>query len=244
MKSNKRVKRQMRPGCLFSIVIIALGAIILFLTPLFNVNKITVEGNGRLSRETILNASEIKVGQNIFRMSTSSAQKKIESLQYIEEAMVRRKFPNEISIVVKEGIVSAYIAHEKNLLGVNMKGETVCYISKGARESGAPVVEGLTVTKKVMGEVVEVSEKDRFELMLRMMKTLDEKGILTSMTQINLKNKNDIILMYMDKLKIEFGDTERYERKFDEIEGMLEKKMDVGKINLYGERPTYKPTMD
>lgn len=68
----------------------------------FNTNSLEVKGHQRLSKEEVIEQSQIYSGQNILSVNLSQARKKLLSHAWISEAEVRREFPNCIYISIKE----------------------------------------------------------------------------------------------------------------------------------------------
>ncbi len=86
-----------------SIFILLIGATILFLlSPIFNVKQIDVEGIQRLSKEEIINLSQIQLNENTFKIRESEVIERIKNNTYIENVIIDRELPSIIKITVKE----------------------------------------------------------------------------------------------------------------------------------------------
>lgn len=68
----------------------------------FNIDKITVDGNVKLTYNEIVDVSGIKTGENIFDYNTSKARKAVMSLSYVDSVEIVRDYPSEVYIYVKE----------------------------------------------------------------------------------------------------------------------------------------------
>ena len=76
--------------CFVLICAAIVGALVLF----FKVDTISVSGNDRYSRETILAASGVSEGDNLFLLNKYDAAAKItEALPYVESVRLSRKLP-------------------------------------------------------------------------------------------------------------------------------------------------------
>ena len=71
-------------------------------SPMFNIESIVVNGNSKISSETIVSLSGLSLDQNIFRFSIGNIKEAIKQNAYIDTVEVYRKFPNKIEIDVKE----------------------------------------------------------------------------------------------------------------------------------------------
>ena len=76
---NKKLRLIIRCTCIF--IFLAVLIVFLMVSPMFNIEKIVVEGNSILSTEKIISLSEIKEGNNIFRFNRFKASDKIKELK-------------------------------------------------------------------------------------------------------------------------------------------------------------------
>lgn len=243
---RKKKKRTVRGGCLISVVAVVLAFVLIFLTPVFNVKKIEVEGNDSVKKSQIIATSGIDVGKNIFAQNMGKAKKKVSEIAYIESAKVKRQLPSTVKIEVKEGTVGAYIQWDKKLVGINESGQTLCIVSKVSASKKAPVVKGLTITGECrVGERISVKETVRFETLMKFMKTFKERNLTEDITVFDITRTEYISMMHRDKLKIEFGSTADYEHKFSFIEALTDSMgKDVeGELNMVSENYTYGHTV-
>ncbi len=246
-RKRKKQRTRIRPGCLISVLLIAAAAAVLLLTPPFNINKIEVTGNEKVSTEVILNASGITTSMNIFRADVKTAAKNIRAQQFVEDVKVSRILPSTIKIKVTEGNVAAYINYEDNLVGISLEGKTLCFIDAASREAGKPVIYSLSVEKSAIGEYVEVSEKRKLESALRLLRSFDEMGILEKITAISMNTMDNIAFRYTDNLKIEFGSTDDYDYKLEWLAEIIESLGDnpQGLVNMQNpENITYRQSIE
>lgn len=244
-RRKRKVKRKMRRGCfvsLISAVLVILSAIILFLTPIFNVEKITVTGNSRVNTQVVMKLSGIETGDNIFSVNSGKAKKKLSSLQYVEKVKIVKKYPDKIEIRITEGTVAAYIRSGEKIVGINNQGQVLCNISATGAENLVPVVKGLTVTESNMGKMAEAEDKESFEILLKFLKTFKEKGLSEKLTHFDITDEDYIVFRFEDKLKVEFGDVTHYENKFDYLIAFLEGAAETpqGIVNMVSENYTFR----
>lgn len=245
-RTKKKVKRRIRPGCMVSVVILLLSWIILFLTPVFNVNRVIVEGNTTVKTETILAASGVRAGQNLFRSNLGRAKSEISKLNYIEDVSVKRVFPDKIKITVEEGSVAAYFKVDKSYVGINKQGKVLCSLNEADITKPAPRVRGISVLKSQVGQAIEVKETARFDVLLKFLKTFETEGMREEITDFDITDSDYIVFRHRDKLKVEFGDEKNFDHKFSFLKGLLnEMGQDVeGELNMISENYTYSHTVD
>ena len=84
------------------LIIIAGTIAYAFVSPIFNIQSVVVDGNEKVNASTIISLSGLRVGENIFRTSKKDIQEKIKENSYIEEIKVKRELPGTIHISIKE----------------------------------------------------------------------------------------------------------------------------------------------
>ena len=102
----RRRKKRKKNYILYYIILflfIIVAGIILSLTVFFNIETIDVEGTSKYTAEEIVAKSGLQTGDNLFRISTGDASKRIISeLEYIDNVEIRRSFPNKLTITITE----------------------------------------------------------------------------------------------------------------------------------------------
>ena len=93
------------------IALLMLAAIIYvyFFSGNFSVNKITILGQSSFPKDKILALANIDMKKNIYLINTNQIKKNLEKDNYIKSAIVKRKFPREITILIHERIPVASI---------------------------------------------------------------------------------------------------------------------------------------
>lgn len=83
---------------------------LLLKNPDYNVRELSVETDGVLAREVVLEAADVHKGSNIFLVNLTRAKARVEALPLVEKAQVSRQMPNRISIQINERKPVAWIA--------------------------------------------------------------------------------------------------------------------------------------
>lgn len=110
--------------------------------PEFAIETIEVGGVNRATRDSIVRLSGIAKGQNIFALKTDEAAKTIEAHPWVAKAVIKRKLPRGIEIVVEEHEPAVIVALG-HLYYANHEGEIVKRYTPGEREH-FPVITGLS----------------------------------------------------------------------------------------------------
>ncbi len=248
MAKKKRRKIKVRPGCLISVFILAVSAVVLFLTPIFDIDDIEITGNERISKAEIMIASGIRENKNIFAINKAQAKKKIMALGYIEEVKIERKLPHRVTIEVKEGTVAAYLDFGDLYAGINKDGQTLCNMSKASPVKNAPVVLGIGVKKADVGKSIVLNDgrRDEYEVLVKLMETFDSLALTENITEIDITSKENIMFRYKGNLKVELGGLNDYDLKFSYIMSMLSElgAEPTGVINMQSENYVYRNTIE
>lgn len=113
-KQRRRRRIIFRSTLLFIIVIAAISAI-LFLTPVFNIRNLNIEGNNRVTMETLISQLPDVKGENLFKVSDDYISRRLSGIAYIQDVEVNKKyFPAEVSVIITEKIPCAYVESAGN----------------------------------------------------------------------------------------------------------------------------------
>ncbi|NLY86483.1 MAG: FtsQ-type POTRA domain-containing protein [Tissierellia bacterium] len=207
MRKISRVERKKRRRRLyFRIFLLALSicfVIILVLnTDLFVINNIEVIGNDKLSKENIVLGSSIKVGDNIFKISTKEGENNLKSLAYIKDVKIKRKLPKEILIEVVERKELLQIKNISSLALVDEEGYILDL--KSHEDENLPLINGLNIDNKKIGENINVTED--MKLNFEFIKEGHALGLLQKMKEVDMADNDNINIELNNGILIAFGD--------------------------------------
>lgn len=107
----------------------------------FKAKSLTITGNHSFSDNQIISQTGLKNGVNIFSVNLSLIHKRLLAHPWIEEVIISRKLPDEITIRIKEHKAAAIVDLGRRFL-INNKGKIFKEFS--AEDSGIlPVISGL-----------------------------------------------------------------------------------------------------
>lgn len=107
----------------------------------FNTKNLEVKGHQRLSKEDVIELSQIHLEQNILSINLSQARKRLLLHPWISEADVRRELPNGIYVKINEHQPLAILNLGRKFI-INVHG-TVFKEWKPSDPSNLPVIDGL-----------------------------------------------------------------------------------------------------
>jgi cell division septal protein FtsQ len=146
-----------------------------FENPDYQLKTIEFQTDGTLQREQILNAADLREGENIFRVNLGRVHDLIQQLPQTDEVQIMRKLPSEIDIRVVERKPIAWITSEKEISDPFASDSAFLVDARGVlmKEKkllpeylGLPVILGCSSESLEVGKVVESSEaKTALELL-------------------------------------------------------------------------------
>lgn len=191
-------------------IIVLIVLIILANTVLFNCASITVTGNSRYTEQEIADISGLKIGENLLRVNTSSAKNKIVSgLVYIDDAQVKKSFPTQIKITVKEA-EKQYLVTDSGVTAAISQGGKI--IEHGASD-GLPVVKGYDAETMELGAWLKSKTSGKSEIPDKVFRAADKTG-LRDITLIDMTDKFDVKVTVEDRVVLELGMADEVEQKF------------------------------
>ncbi len=207
-RDSKRTRRRKKnlPMYVFLILVLVLGiGILLSVTLLFNIDKITVNGDVDYSAETVIKASGVKEGDNLVRLDAKKAEKNIlSSMVYIEEADVQKKYPDTLVIDLKKSVPFAAVEHEGKYILVSAKGKILDSVSEPGE--GVMIVKGLEPSETRPGQYLASSNEQKTEIFTELFEKLSEESDFDA-TLIDMTDIYSMIINYEDRIKFELGNS-------------------------------------
>lgn len=219
-KSSKIQKKQRRfrivLNSLLILTIVIILMVVLLNSEFFNISKIKVQGNEKISKEKIIYTSLINPGENIFRVSTKDAEDSILELPYIKTVEIKRHLPKGIDIKVVEREEKLLVKNISFYYVIDDEGYILSQMD--TNKEVLPVVFGLKTDKIDIGDNFFLNlGLEEFEDFI---KESEKLQILNLMDEIIIENEEDVNISLNDGIDIAFGrlDNVKYKlRLIDEI---------------------------
>ncbi len=191
------------------LILLSLG-IIYSLNTIFAVKEVYAKSNLKYDSQSIIYASGVKAGDNLCFLNSNETEKRIcQSLPYIESAIVKKSFPNKVSIEVKLTQPSFILVSEEKyfLVGENNKLLEEC--SQDIPEFVSVVGLKFSVSEERVITYEDSSLKEKVELINGLFK---EKGLIL-IKSIDVTDNNNLIVNYDNRISVHFGNEEDIEYK-------------------------------
>ncbi len=249
MKNQRRMEVQKRKRVFKRMVglflLFVLCAVIASFTPYFNIKKVNVTGNSRVSVQEIETASGITEGSNIFRVKLSSVRKKLEKISYVHSVRVKREFPNQISIEIEESQPVAAASYMGNYILIDMYGKTLEQETPQNLENLPEIVNliGLEIKNFELGEKIIVKNERNLQIVLESLTELVHNSLIGNTNEIDLSQDDGVVFRMNDrKLSVLMGDATDLPYRVKFLKEILDKLGGTprGVIDFTVKDPTYR----
>lgn len=96
----------------------------------FVVSRVDVMGEGRLNEQDVLKAVNVRPGDYFFGVDLKEAQRRTESLPWVDRAVIRRLWPDRIVVQLVENQPYAVWQNEGKLALINKEGVVIAAVSQ------------------------------------------------------------------------------------------------------------------
>lgn len=247
-KAKKRKIKWKNVAIVFTPVIFAIIFIFLYC---YNfgapIEKINIQNTGvEYSEEEILEKSGIKIGDSLFKVRKSRVKENIVTgLPYIKDAEINLNYPDTVSISVKPTAEKYVITGQSAWHVIDKDGKVLEFEKVKIRESMYRI-DGFDEQHFPLGQQYEPQGDNiiRYELMEKMVEGLEKDGTVKTAV-INLKDLENVYLIYDGRIAIYFGDCEKIEKRVKNACSILQRDVgekDTGYIDAaYNTKAYFKP---
>ncbi|MGC8660248.1 MAG: cell division protein FtsQ/DivIB [Desulfomonilaceae bacterium] len=181
--------------CLDLLLACLMGYLVVARTSYFNLSKVDVFGNHRLSKEEVIAFSNVKKGENLLNIDLEAITTKLRQHPWIREDSVYRRFPGQLVIEIDERIPRAILASDR-LYYVDESGKIFTRVSPGD-PIDLPLFTGLRPA-----DLRQKSEQAQESLLLALKLTdlMDRPE-----SQLNIRNVREINLSQEDGLTLKMN---------------------------------------
>jgi len=204
-----------------TIVIISIMSGFILSLPVWQISSVKVAGINYLPEAKMISTAKIPQGENIFLIDLDEVRARFSNMIQIKEIKIKRKLPSTIVIEIKERAPYAIVVIGGTTSLVDEDG----YVIAGKSLSSSiykldiskyPVIRG--VNKKNLEKGMRLDQNDR-EFVRTALEMLS-KFIDISAIQIEVGDREDIVIYIEDILKVKIGAPSDIERKIKIIKAM------------------------
>lgn len=222
LERRKKRRRNKIIGYTVVIILIIAAAIALSLTVFFKIQSINVTGDDIYNAETIVAASGLNVGENMFKSSKKDISNKLEtSLPYIESVHVKRSPTGNVTLAITAAKAELAIDCGEGYILLNKNGKVLEDGVVSINEDVATVTASAIVTATPGDFIVFENEQDTQTL--KDIKSIIDSKQIEKITDINITQNSSVVLTYDMRITLEVGMVSTLEQKIDFIKATLDK---------------------
>lgn len=245
MARQRRHNRRRKAGgrfrglylCLCALLV--LGALFLACVVFFRVQIIQVEGQNRYTQEEIVQASGMKVGDDMLFLDQYRIQRQIRSqLPYVESVRLQRVFPDRVVITVAECHPAAALEEGESWWLVNSSGKLLESVSQPP--DGCPVIDGITLLTPEAGirALVSEDEQTRWNCALALLTALENREQLSHISRLScaagiltVRYSEAYTLLFPSTIKYASVDVDQFTHFLAVLDEVLDR-LDEGEADL------------
>ncbi len=230
-KRQKEIrKRRARTVCVLLLILLLITGAVLSVTVLFPIKTINASGSKIYTPAEIIDASDIKIGENLIIVSEKEVLKSLKSkLPYIEAVEIERSLPDTLKLKVSDAKEYACYKYGNKFFTVSKSGWVLNSYEK------QPKNITLIISDKVkckIGSQCEFLDDSLLELCKEITANLKKYNL--TVEYVDITDKMAIEAKVSGRFIVNFGSSKDFEPKVKHLVAMMEKigKNDKGKINL------------
>lgn len=200
------------------------ASILFLLSPVFNISKIEVENNSKITVEAYISLSQIQLEENIFKINKNKVIKNIKQNPYVEEVKVIRKLPDVIQLQIVERKATFAIEYASSYIYINNQGY-ILEIAETNKEN-LPIIRSIQTSEEQLkvGNRLEGEDLEKLGSVLKIVEVASGVSIAQYITYIDIANKHNYVLRLEEKKKtIYLGDASNLSNKMLYSKAIIEK---------------------
>lgn len=230
-KKKKNIKKKKTIASFLLIIILIIVLMLILFSKWFNIKKITVKNNLKVSTEEIINNSELTTDSNIFKSLKSKIKSGIKRNPYIEDVKITKKINGEVILEVEERTPTFILQIENGYAYINNQG----YILEISEQPlNLQSIRGFETTEIIPGQRLCVKDLQKLDIINQIMEAAKSNKLIDIITSIDIADETNFILEIPSENKtVSFGDKTNINEKILWIAEVLKLQKDIpGEIFL------------
>ncbi len=232
---RRRVQRIRAAVILFITAVIMV--ILVFMTPIFNIERITLYGNNIVTKDTIESKIGYLIGRNLFSTGSGKVRDMLLEIPQIDDVSVSKKiFPPSIELTISESAPAAYMLSSNKVVVINSDMKVIDD-SGVFKTDTIPSVSGISIQSYEVNRQIASDSAEKDEILKTMLRSFEATGILGKVTYISLDDLTEIKFNYDNRLECTCGSQLELDRKIrmfaetinsSSLDGSVTGTMDLG----------------
>jgi len=229
-RQKKAKKRRLIAWFIFIVILLLTVGVILSLTVLFPISKLSFSGSNVYNSSQIADASGIDVGDNLFMLSEKDTLNLLKAkLPFIETVEFERILPDTLKVKVTDAKKFACYKIDDKYYTVSNTGWVLEETSEQAENVFLVEADGV---KCKVGTALEIENNSTKEKIDSLIKYLSDQDI--NIDYINVTNEVNLVAGVENRFVVEFGTDNLLEPKIKHLKTMMDsiEEGKSGRINL------------
>lgn len=212
-RKKARLKRQRLQALVGLVAAFAIAVILLFMTPIFNIQEVRLSGNNTVPKELINEKIGYTVGANLFTTSASKIEEKMCEISLISEVEVKKHiFPAYLEVFITESKPAASLLCGSKTIVINSD-LTVIDDTDAYNTDKLPSISGISVSDYELNTPLEFKSEEKREVTRTLLKSIESLGLIDMVTYISVDDLTSIKFNYDNRLEVHCGSQLELERK-------------------------------
>lgn len=212
-RKEERLKRERMRALIGLCAVAVVTIIVVFMTPLFHIKEIHLNGNYTVPKETITAKVGDLVGANLFGTSESKIEKRMSEIPQIQSVRVEKHvFPAYLELFIEERRPAAYFLSGNTNVVVDSDLQVIDDTGVFPIDK-LPSISGISVTEYELNKAMDIQSEEQTEILKTMLKAFESTNLTESITYISIDDLTAIKFNYDNRIEVLCGSQLQLERK-------------------------------
>lgn len=220
-KYMPNAKRKIPKPIIITIITIIVLLLVLS-SSLFGIRKIEIDGNQKLTDDSIISLSKLELYQNIFKFNKLEVINNIKDNAYIENVNISRKLPGTVKITITEREPKYMLQLADSYAYINNQG----YILEITTEKlELPILIGISTDNSdiVPGNRINVEDLKKLDKVIKIYETAKSNDLSDLITKIDISDDNNYaLILEKEGKKVYLGECSNLNTKLLYLKSILE----------------------
>ena len=197
-----------------------------FGSKLFSLDTIVVNGSEHYSYQQVLKACELQKGKLIFTVSEDEINQALcEQFAYVRSVKIEKEYPGTLILTIQEESPEFYFELQNEYYLVNKELKVLGRFASAEKlledAPNTQLIEIPEVSKAIVCETVQFARESESRHTDEALLLLVQSRIYEGLTEIDLSNRFEMLLVYDNRIEIELGSFTDFAYKLDLALGMI-----------------------
>lgn len=212
-RKRERVRKQQLRAALGLGLALVVAIVLIFMTPLFNIREIRLNGNDTVSKEIINTRIGDLIDVNLFAVSVSDVKERMSQIPQIGEVEVKKAvFPSRLELYITESRPAGYVLCGETTLVIDSDLRIIDDASVFDYEA-LPSISGVSVSEYELNKPLKIKSEEKKEILGELLKAFEAAGIIDAVKYVSIDDLTSITFNYDNRLDVLCGSQLQLDRK-------------------------------